>query len=85
MSHSYRKNPIQPWMRDLSDKQNKRIANRTLRKAARKRIRRYISTDALEALVLPLLREVSDVKGFHPRDCSKTETDPIEAIKGRRK
>ncbi|OPZ83678.1 MAG: hypothetical protein BWY75_02962 [bacterium ADurb.Bin425] len=63
MSNSYRKNPFIGNC-SHSDKPGKVNANRTLRTHVRQALR---TCDDFEALILPLLREVSNVWDF-PKD-----------------
>ena len=59
MSHSYRHTPIQSMCTAVSEKKDKRIANRTLRHKVKMRL-----TYKIDEIKLPLLREVSDVWGM---------------------
>lgn len=61
MSKSFKKTPISGNTTHPSEKQDKRVANRKLRRA----IRQYINIDPDEDdYILPILREVSNVWSF---------------------
>jgi hypothetical protein len=71
MSRSRRKNPIM-GIGASSDKEDKRLANRKLRRLTNERLR---CTD-LEDEIFPVIREVSDVWGM-AKD-GKTRFDPSD-------
>lgn len=64
MSRSYRHTPVVGNTTARSDKPGKVIANRTLRSAARSAL---VNCRDYDALVMPILREVSNVWSF-PKD-----------------
>ncbi|CAN5617202.1 hypothetical protein BH11CYA1_BH11CYA1_44160 [soil metagenome] len=68
MSRSFRHTPVIGNACAASDKPGKQIANRTLRMHERICLRKaMLSCDGFENLVMPLLREVSNVWSF-PKD-----------------
>jgi hypothetical protein len=83
MSRSFKKSPVSGWTTAMSEKKDKRLANRRLRKASGERIGRYMKND-LDALVMPMLREVSNVWGFS-KDGKHYVTDPAYVAKALRK
>lgn len=61
MSRSYKKTPIFGITKAKSEKEDKRIANRALRANVRTILD---SCDDYEDLIIPIIREVSNVWGF---------------------
>jgi len=83
MSHSYKHTPICGWSKKESEKQDKRFANRNLRREAKEAINIALSSDTFDNLIVPIIREVScrwsfakDGKQFfdpmkHPKEMRK--------------
>ncbi len=83
MSNSYKKTPICGITKAESEKKDKRFANRNLRREAKETINTALESDTFDALIVPIMREVScrwsfakDGKQFfdpmkHPKEMRK--------------
>lgn len=75
MSRSYKKTPRFPTTCAESEKDDKRFANRKLRRSTNMKLAQIEDDDSIDELVFPELREVSEVwtfskdgKGYHSID-----------------
>jgi hypothetical protein len=64
MSRSFVRTPITGMTTAVSEKQDKRLANRRLRRSARQRLHEVESGAEADAVMVPLLRDVSNVYSF---------------------
>lgn len=64
MSRSYMRTPITGHTTAVSEKQDKRLANRRLRRAAHQRLRGLENGVECDAVEVPTIRDVSNVYSF---------------------
>ena len=83
MSNSYKHTPICGYSKAESDKKDKRFANRNLRRESKETINTALNNDALDGLVVPIMREVSCIWTF-AKD-GKQFFDPLKHPKEMRK